>query len=368
MVDRGRRRAWWVIGLVAAALVSSCDRSKDNPAADAGADAGADPGAGPGAGADTGPGADADAGPDTDTDAGPDTDTDAGADTDAPAAAPAAEARRSRVQRLADTPLLAPHRDALTAHYGEKPPLPLDLQVAALPGGRQALLILGPPEAREPLVLVLDPGGARAWTKERPLAGIVPGVRELAILGAPEGGVALALCDPEGTRVAMRHWDAAGGIFADYELVEVEGCAALSAVHWPGQGFVAAAAGGHGAWAQRLDSNGGRAWGRAGLRLPWRSAEDAPVTIAPTGDAVVLLQAGAPEAEGARPGATSILAMRYDPRGNALWRAPVTVGAAPAQAGARVVATPARSGAVRVQIGGRVIELSAEGRVGPPGR
>ncbi|AKT41332.1 uncharacterized protein CMC5_055310 [Chondromyces crocatus] len=268
------------------------------------------------------------------------------------------------LRRLADDVRLLRHKETLTTQYGDKPPWPLEVQTVKLPAGREALLILGPPEAREPLVLVLEADGGRAWTKEMPLVGVFPGVHEMAILSAAEGGVALAFCDPEGKLAALRHWDADGGIVADYEVVDAGGCAALSAAHWPGHGMVLAVAGEEGARTQIIDRQGGRAWGRAGVFLPWQSMTGAPVSIAPDGDGLVLLQVGALHGTSS----SVLLAMRYDGRGSAAWGAPHRVGPAPAQKAARVVATSAGGGVVRVQTGGRSVVISADGNVSPLAR
>jgi hypothetical protein len=279
------------------------------------------------------------------------------------------------VRRLSDDPALARHRDALTAHFGMALPFPLEVQTAALPGARRAMLILGPPEAREPLILVTDAGGATSWIKERPLAGIVPGVRELALLGGPEGGVSLAFCDPAGKLGALRQWDADGGIVADYEVLDLTSCDAISALHWPGQGFVVAASGAAPARAQLLDGSGRRAWGRAGLELPWKPAAGAPVTIAPDTDAtVVLLQVGAAGEPGGRPGAPAAMAMRFDVHGTALWPRPIAVGRPSAPPAARLVVRATGAGALRVELAPgpapRAVELTPEGQVNvaPPRR
>lgn len=365
--------------MLVAILLGGCSRPGGEATADAGAgDAGDAGDVGEGSAASAANAANQEAEARAVEDGGPPVDGGApeGAQDEAsPAAAPEdgavpGEARRVMVRRLADDPRLSRHKETLKTQYGDKLPWPLEVQTAALPGGREALLILGPPEAREPLVLVLDASGAQAWSKEMPLVGVIPGVRELAILGAPEGGVALAFCEPEGKFAAVRHWDAEGGIVADYEVVEGGGCAALSAAHWPGRGFVVAASGPEGARAQVLDRQGSRAWGRSGVLLPWHATPGAPVSIAPSGEGVVLLQAGLAEgasAGAAGGGASGVLAIRYDARGNMLWRAPLRVGAAPQPATARVGVSAREGGAVRALVGGRAVEIAAEGQIGAGG-
>jgi hypothetical protein len=281
---------------------------------------------------------------------------------------PAAEAKRATLRRLEEDPSLDQHRDALFEHFGKTLPSPLEVQTIDLPAGRRAMLVMGPPSARDPLVLAVDAHGTRPWIKEHPVAGIFPGLRELALVRGAEGGVSLALHEPQSHVVALRQWHADGGVLADYQLFTADTCDALAALFWPGHGTVVAASDGHAARAQLLTGEGQNAWGPSGLRLPWTPAAGAPIALAAdTETTLIVLQTGTPDNPGDDRGPPAVLAMRYGPRGTALWPAPVAVGRSSGPASARIVATPVAVGTLRVELPGTpgklLVELSAEGRV-----
>jgi hypothetical protein len=286
-----------------------------------------------------------------------------------------AEPRRVTLRRLEDDRALLRHRDLLRAHFGAALAAPLELQIADALGDRRAILVSGGPKDRNPIILVLDADQKVLWTKERPLAGIAPGVKEVALLPGPDGQVTISWFDAPTRLLALRAWDARGGILADFQLLEIEACDALSGLYWPGQGFlVVAAQAGGAARAQLLDEGGKLAWGLGGRAVPWVSRAGAPVAIAvDTHRSVVILQLGElPRA--ARPaGPEHALAVRFDAQGAALWDRPVDLGPAPLSAGGRtgerILARRADEGFVRVSLPWaprRDVEVSAVGVVSAP--
>ena len=280
---------------------------------------------------------------------------------------PATEARRLELKRIEDDPRLALHRDAVLSHFGTNLGFPLSLHVEALPGDRQALLIQDSTQVDKPLVLVVAADGTRAWTKEMPLAGIVPGVREMTVVRGPESSVGLAFCDAEGRLAALRTWTSEGGIFADYEVVEIPHCEVISALYWPGQGHIVVAAGEGEARASRIDERGMRVWGRSGLTLPWKPDPGAAVVIlVDTEETFVLVGAGTAEGPDKRR-EEAVFAMRYDARGKELWPAPLAVGRpsgkAPKRPAARVIAAGKMEIEMTEGAARRRLELSSEGSV-----
>ena len=281
---------------------------------------------------------------------------------------PAVEVRRTTLRRLAEDRALGPHEAVLKEHFGDPISFPLAVQAGALPGGGRALLFQRDGKDHSPFILVHDAAGQSLWTKERPLAGIVPGVTEMVLIPTAKGDVLLSWYDPPTKIVAARHWDARGSILVDFPLVHADTCAALSGVHWPSRGFVVAAATAGAARVQLLTDAGTLAFaGEDGVALPWASRADAPVSIASdAGQAVTFFQAG--YAGTAKPGAPPdhLLAARFDAHGKALWAKPLVVGPVPGAAGDRVALTTSSDGnvlvarlAVVVTPGGSVIGAGA---------
>jgi hypothetical protein len=232
------------------------------------------------------------------------------------------ESERVLLRRLADDPQLARQRDALLAHFDVALDTPLEVQTAPLPGDRRARLLMSGPKDRRPMILTVDAEGNILWTKERPLAGIHPGTSEMVIAPGPAGQVILIWYDRPSHVVAQRVWDTNGGIFADFQLLEIESCEALSALYWPGKGWVVAAAQPLGtARLQLLDESGRLAWGAGSRGLPWISRGGAPVTLALDGDeSVVMVQVG--DAPKGAAGPDHLYAARYDSKGLPLWEQP----------------------------------------------
>jgi hypothetical protein len=263
---------------------------------------------------------------------------------------PAVEVRRTTLRRVAEDRALVPHEAALKEHFGNPISFPLAVQSGALPGGGRALLFQRDGKDHNPFILVHDAAGQALWTKDRPLAGIVPGVTEMVLVPTAKGDVLLSWYDPPTKIVAARHWDARGSILVDFPLLHADSCAALSGIHWPSRGFVVAAATAGAARVQLLTDAGTLAFaGEDGVALPWTSRADAPVSIAvDAGKGVTFFQVG--QAGSAKPGAAPdhLLAARFDARGKALWPTPLVVGPVPGAVGSRVLLTTGNDGNVLV--------------------
>jgi hypothetical protein len=278
---------------------------------------------------------------------------------------PAAEARRISLRRIVEERALIPHEGLIRQHFGGEIPSPLEFQAAPLPGERRAFLLYGEPRRREPFLLVLGAAGQAAghpqtpaevlWTKERPLAGTRQVVTEMAVAGGPHGEVSLIWCDIPTQVVGLRKWSAEGVVLADFEVIEVDVCDALSALYWPRRGWVAVASQHGAARAELLDEQGKRVWGPKGIDLPWSARPSAPASIVVDSEAtVVLLQVGdLRRGEGVAP--DRVLAMRFDTLGTPLWDRPLDLGPAPGTGPTRIVATRTEPGKVRVSLGTRLV-------------
>lgn len=242
------------------------------------------------------------------------------------ASIPAAEAVRKWVPRIEDEPSLAKQRDAITGFFKPTVPSPLAVQIETLPAGRTAILVRGEQEIDSPFVMVIDPNGTRAWTKDRPLAGIVSGVRDVVIVRGPESSVGIAFCDATGHRAALRTWHNDGSINADFEVMEVPHCDTIAALYIPNVGHLVASSGEATARFGMIASNGMRVWDAAGIDLPWSALPRTTLALAvDTEDSFVVVGAGMLEGKTA-PRDGSILAMRYDLRGRPIWKVPMNVG------------------------------------------
>lgn len=279
------------------------------------------------------------------------------------------EARRLRVAKLAAEPALGGAASLLGAHFAGAAG-PFDVQIAELTAaGRRAVLVAEAGKATSdarPITLVVDGEGAVLWSKESPVAGIMTPVGPIALGAAPRGRVALAVCDPPTSVVALRLFDDDGSPFADFQALSgVDSCDALSLLYWPGRGWILAAARPGQTRARLVTESGALAWGD-GLDLgvrPRAGAIAAPALVADTDDTFVLAQLAQPSAVEGSP--FHALAFRYDTRGAPIWKAAVDVGAleeAPA-AGERVKLTPLDPG-VRVTLpSGAQAELRPSGDV-----
>lgn len=288
--------------------------------------------------------------------------------------AAAGEARRASVDRLADERALDDNAAALRAHFGEALPARLSVQSVELPsagGGRRLVLVDDGAAAapKKPLLWMLDAPSTIAWSKDRPIAGITPPVGPIAIAGGPSGRVALAACDPPTSWVALRLWDGDGAPFADFEVMQVERCEALSLFYWPKRGWVVAVARpGAPSLAQLVTESGAMAWGR-GLPLGRARAAAAPLSIAAdTADTVIVVQiaasAGASD-DGKQPG-EPVVATRHDAAGLALWPSPVALGRVRdlGAGDARIPLARLREGVVKATLpGGGDVEITSAGDV-----
>jgi hypothetical protein len=259
------------------------------------------------------------------------------------------EAQRITIAKLADDKLLAPHQAVLQKHFGDALPSPLEAQIALLDGDRRAVLVSGPARDRRPILLVLDAQGALLWTKERPLAGTRQVVTEMVPAAGPKGEVALLWYDIPTQVVALRKWAWDGIVLADFEVVEVDLVESLSALYWPGHGWLAVASKHGAARAQLLDERGKRAFGPRGVELPWRARPSAPAAIVVDSDtSAMIFQVGDLPREGGAFSPDRLLGTRLDTLGARLWERPLDLGPGRAERPIAVVQSPDR---VRVTLG-----------------
>lgn len=280
------------------------------------------------------------------------------------------EARRAHIQRFSEDAALEGATELLQKHFGGEARSGLDLQTADLTAASRRIVFAieaGKPttEAR-PLAFVAE-GKAIVWSKERPVAGIMPPVGPIAVAPAPLGRVALAACDLPTNVVALRIWDDDGSPFADFQALTVEGCDALSLLYWPRFGWIVVTARVGATRAQLISENGTPKWGQ-GLDLGARSrpgAVAAASVAADTDDTFVLVQMVQPEASPGSP--FHALAFRYDARGTPIWPAAVDLGelTRPPAPGERVKLALTRPG-VRVTLpGGTEVDVRPSGDVSP---
>lgn len=285
------------------------------------------------------------------------------------ATVPAAEALRKVIPKVEDDPQLVRQRDALTGFFKDELPSPFAAQFEALPGNRQAILVPGKLEAGRPFVMVIDANGTRAWTKDMPLAGIVPGVRDIALVRGAESAVGIAFCDATGNRAALRMWNADGSINADFEVMDIPHCEMISAMFVPGVGHLIGSTGETTARIGRIAANGMRVWDSAGIALPWNAMPKTALTLAGDSDnSFVVVGVDAAEKEKRRPNDGTIMAMRYDLLGRELWPTPVTLGHRRGRTLERVRVRHVGPGKLEIQVGDKpndVVELNSDGTVTP---
>lgn len=252
---------------------------------------------------------------------------------------------------LAFEPLTERQRGALESHFKEPGLFPLAFQVVSAGPGHRAVLLQATHGEARPLVWLLGDAGDIVWTKERPTGGVKPGVTEISLASGPGGHVCLAWCNASSESVALRRWAEDGGAFADYDVLHVDACSALSVIYWPGRGWLIAVAWPGGASFQLISENGSLIWGRDGMSLPWTFRAAAPLSLAlDTPDSAMFFrlgQSGGPES------AEYIFATRYSAEGRALWPGPLSLKrlSAPVRdPGVRVVLSSGPDGAVRVEL------------------
>src|SRR5580692_6799876 len=156
----------------------------------------------------------------------------------APASAPAltpGEAHRETVPTLDRLPSLRPHLTLLRDHFASTRG-PFDVQSILLSDGRSAVLVSAAADTA-PIALAID-RDQLAWSKPRPVAGILPPAEHLAIAPRPDGGVALFAWVDKLHLVAARMWADDGNPFGDFELFAPDACDWLSAAYGPGFGWI----------------------------------------------------------------------------------------------------------------------------------
>jgi hypothetical protein len=251
--------------------------------------------------------------------------------------------------QLRDVPELSRHAEVVRAHFADAKMV--SVQRAELAAAAHALLISRETDDAA-LVLVTDAAGELLWKKERPLAGVVPGARHLA-LAAGHGGQVLLLFHAA-SWVGVRAWHPDGSILADHQLLDMPACSGLAAVHWPGVGLIAVASSRAGPRAQLLSLRGTLPWGHEGVGVgsPWRAPPALSVAI--QNDGWLLSQQG----NGAA-GDDRWLVFRYDERALAGWPAPLDLGPG---------ATPEQRLSLRAAADGRVVAGPFSGRATPARR
>lgn len=260
------------------------------------------------------------------------------------------EARRGTVRAM--EPLVERQRSAFETHFGEPSPFPISFQAVAAGGDRRAAVLLQSTrgEAR-PLVWLLDAKGNVLWSKEHPTGGVKPGVTEISLAAGPDGHVCLAWCNAATDSVALRRWAEDGAAFADYEVLHVDACSALSVIYWPRRGWLVAVAWPGGAGFQLISENGALGWGRDGLSFPWTYRSPATVSLAlDTVDTVMFFRIGQ---SGGPTSPEYIFASRFSYEGRASWPGPLSLKrlASPlADPNVRLPLSPGPDGTVRVEL------------------
>jgi len=149
------------------------------------------------------------------------------------------EARRATLRSFEREPLLRPYVKVLREHFetGDAGARrgPYAMQRTELAGGRTAVLLCRLDDSN-PIVLVLD-RDAIVWSKPRPVAGITPPFRHLALTPRPDGGVALFGYVEALHLVAARMWADDSYPYADIELFSADACDALRASYDIGRGW-----------------------------------------------------------------------------------------------------------------------------------
>lgn len=214
----------------------------------------------------------------------------------------------------------------IAAHFGARVPASalVTTTVDLASPGRTATLVMranaaSTLEAR-PLLVVADDGGNHVlWSRERPIAGIMPPVGPIALAGAPSDRVALAACDPPTRVVALRIFDYDGAPFADLQAMSNETCDAISLTYWPKHGWIIVIAREGATRAQLVKESGSSAW-PDGIDVGVKSrpkALAAPSVVVDTSDTFLLTQLAEPNGEDTV--ARHALVFRYDAEGTPIW-------------------------------------------------
>lgn len=241
---------------------------------------------------------------------------------------PLADPPRVRVRVADDARVLRPHAAVVDAHFGG--PRALELQMVGLAGDRRAVLVSAAEGDARSMLLVVDGRNNLLWSRERPLAGMRPGVRQVALCAGPDGEALAVWHDTDSSVVAARRWAADGGLLADFTVMDADGCDAIAALYWPQHGWVIVASRQGSARAQLLGERGQRAWGNVGRSVAPGFRGPAPIGLALDGeDGVVVVQPGYAANGLTRDVADRWFATRLDDGGRATWSAPIDLGEAP---------------------------------------
>lgn len=234
--------------------------------------------------------------------------------------APAGAAVWSRVARFADDPVLAKQLAVLLPHFGvDGGAKGFEVQRIDLVGARQATLVTEV-DGRNPMVLVTE-GDSLLWTKDRPVAGIVPPVEHVTIAAHAALGVALFAWDPPTKVVIGRVWADDSNAFGDFEMLHVDACDDVVAGYVPEQGIYVVAATPSGPMLQVMNENNVLQRGRNGtiLGAPFRAP--APLSLVVGDDGSMILARWA----NATAKTSDLLEITRYQKGKATWPAPVTI-------------------------------------------
>lgn len=272
------------------------------------------------------------------------------------------EARRTRLD--AD-PTLAAYKNEIARSFDGGAPGNAVVQATPLSfQGRQAILVGDP----HPQLFVFDARKpAPLWMRDRPVAGITPPISQFALAAGPKGRVAIAVCDPPTSLVALRILDEDGSPFADLEALDFEGPAELSLLYWQKRGWILTASSAGTTRAQLMTEDGKRMWGagKTGREVATRPQTASPVAlVADTDDTLMMVQIAraASDPQGHAPRA---YAFRYDAQGEPLWKAPLDLGAIKTTTAAeRAVLARTRPGVVTAKLpGGAVMDIRSTGEI-----
>lgn len=271
--------------------------------------------------------------------------------------APEASAERATLGHDGYRALLAPVLDAVHRRFRGVPDAELRVQAVALPADGRAVLVEG--AGGRPVMTGFDAQGRVSWFKERVVDDLDPALGGLTLSAGAKGDIVLVFHDPPTGSLAARRWDAAGGLLADFKLLDVERVDAVAALPWPGHGWLVAASGGGSLRVQLLAFRGGLPWGAAGRQLNAAGVMPGPLAIALDTDVSALVLWPGPGATGRHQRAS-----RLDLDGRDLWKTPADLG--DAGDGAPGVARTG-VGEVRADLHGKsgpyTVNLTADGRV-----
>jgi hypothetical protein len=223
---------------------------------------------------------------------------------------------RETLSRLEDDPLLRSHLAVLREHFGADAQGPFEVQRVDLAGGARALLVALRNDT-QPFVLVVD-RDRLLWSKQRPVAGVTPPVKHLALAPRPDGGVIVFGWVEALGLVMARMWADDSNPFGDFEIFAPAACDSLTAAYKAGFGWAVVCGAKDGARAAHMRENGTEALPRSGVPVGATSGVG-PTSIAFDSPASFVLVQRAAAVGGER-----VLAFRYGAQGTQ-WVGPVEV-------------------------------------------